>query len=117
LRPKVDAQGRLVGLQWGAGFVIPIAEPARAGRRGREQQGELAEIRALIAAGKVLRTRIVRTVIDGRDTYRMQMVMDGPAPRRHPVGGSGVVRPRTQHDRCGSATQRRHLDRVCTAAR
>ena len=35
------------------------------GRRGPEQQTELPEIEALIAAGKVLSTRIVRTVING----------------------------------------------------
>ncbi len=74
LRPKTDAAGRLLGLQWGAGFVVAMATPALTGRRGKEQQGELAEIEALIAAGKVLSTRIVRTVIHGRDTYRMQMV-------------------------------------------
>ena len=90
LRPKVDGDGRLVGLQWGAGFVIPIAEPAQTGRRGKEQRAELAEIEALIAAGKVLYTRIVRTVIDGRDTYRMQIVMDGHPSQRHPVGDGRV---------------------------
>jgi putative transposase len=90
LRPKVGGDGRLVGLQWGAGFVIPIAEPAQSGRRGNEQQAELAEIEALIAARKVLHTRIVRTVIDGRDTYRMQMVMDGQPSQRHPVGDGRV---------------------------
>ena len=31
----------------------------------------------MIAAGKVLSTRIVRTVIGGRDTYRVQLVCDG----------------------------------------
>jgi hypothetical protein len=41
LRPKVDADGRLVGLQWGAGLVIPIAAPAQTGRRGKEQEAEL----------------------------------------------------------------------------
>ncbi len=90
LRPKVDGDGRLVGLQWGAGFVIPISEPAQTGRRGKEQQAELAEIEALIAAGSVLHTRIVRKVIDGRDTYRMQMVMDGHPSQRHPVGNGRV---------------------------
>ena len=90
LRPKTDEAGRLVGLQWGAGFVIPIAPAAVSGRRGKEQQAELAEIEALIAAGKVLSTRIVRTVINGRDTYRMQMVMDGHPTRRHPVGDGRV---------------------------
>src|SRR5258707_6937250 len=90
LRPYVDRTSRLVGLQWGGGFVIPIAEPAQSGRRGKEQQVELAEIEALIAQGKVLSTRIVRTVINGRDTYRMQLVCDGHPPRRHPVGDGRV---------------------------
>lgn len=90
LRPKTDAAGRLVGLQWGAGFVIAIASPASTGRRGKEQQAELAEIEALIAAGKVLSTRIVRTVIAGRDTYRMQLVCDGHPTRRHSVGDGRV---------------------------
>jgi putative transposase len=90
LRPKTDAAGRLVGLQWGAGLVVAVAAPATSGRRGKEQQAELAEIEALIAASKVLSTRIVRTVINGRDTYRMQLVCDGHPARRHPVGDGRV---------------------------
>jgi putative transposase len=90
LRPKTDAAGRLVGLQWGAGFVVPIAAAAVSGRRGREQRVELAEIEALIAAGKVLSTRIVRTVINGADTYRMQLVCDGHPTRRHRIGDGRV---------------------------
>lgn len=90
LRPKTDEAGALVALQWGAGFVIPIATPATAGRRGIEQQTELAEIEALIAAAKVLSTRIVRTVINGRATYRMQLVCDGRPARRHPAGDGRV---------------------------
>jgi hypothetical protein len=90
LRPKADAAGRLVGLQWGAGFVVAIAAPGPTGRRGQEQQAELAQIEALIAAGKVRSTRIVRTVINGRDTYRMQLVCDGHPTRRHPVGDGRV---------------------------
>jgi putative transposase len=90
LRPKTDEAGALVGLQWGAGFVVPIVPSAASGRRGKEQQAELAEIEALIAAGKVLSTRIVRTVINGRDTYRLQLVCDGRPTRRHPVGDGQV---------------------------
>lgn len=90
LRPKTDAAGRLVGLQWGGGFVIAIAAAATSGRRGREQQRELGEIEALIGAGKVLSARIVRTVINGVDTYRMQLVCDGRPPRRHAVGADLV---------------------------
>ncbi|MDT7761162.1 MAG: hypothetical protein QOC63_582 [Mycobacterium sp.] len=90
LRPRIDAAGRLVGLQWGAGLVIATCAPAQSGRRGQEQQGELAELEALIAAGKVLSTRIVRTVINGRDTYRMQLVCDGRPTRRHRVGDGRV---------------------------
>jgi hypothetical protein len=32
----------------------------------------------------------VRTVINGRDTYRMQLVCDGHPTRRHPVGDGRV---------------------------
>jgi hypothetical protein len=90
LRPKTNEAGALVGLQWGAGFVVPIAPAAASGRRGREQQAELAEIEALIAAGKVLSTRIVRTVVNGRDTYGVQLICDGRPTRRHPVGDGQV---------------------------
>src|SRR5262249_24708592 len=90
LRPKTDAAGRLVGLVWGAGFVIATRPAAQSGRRGKEQQAELAEIEALIAASKVLSTRIVRTVINGADTYRMQLVCDGRRAGRHPVGDGRV---------------------------
>jgi hypothetical protein len=38
----------------------------------------------------VLSTRIVRTVVGGRDTYRMQLVCDGHPARRHPVGDGRV---------------------------
>ena len=91
LRPRVDGSGRLVGLQWGAGLVISIARPAQTGRRGKEQQAELAEIEALIATGKVLSARIVRTLVKGVDTFRMQLVCDGPPARRHPVGDGRVA--------------------------
>jgi hypothetical protein len=107
LRPKVDASGRLVGLGWGAGFVIPIAAPAQSGRRGNEQQAELSEIEALIAAGKVLSARIVRTVINGRDTYRMQLVCDGHPTPRHPVAMGGcrsTSAPARSRSRCGAPT-------------
>jgi putative transposase len=90
LRPKTDSAGRLIGLQWGTGFVIALATPCESGRRGKEQQGELAEIEGLILAGKVLSTRIVRAVVNGRDTYRMQVVCDGRPTRRHPVGDGQV---------------------------
>lgn len=90
LRPKTDETGALVGLQWGAGFVISIAAAATSGRRGREQAAELVQIEALIAAGKVLSTRIVRTVINGRNTYRMQLVCDGRPTQRHEHGGGRV---------------------------
>ena len=86
LRAKTDACGRLLGLQWGNGSVIAVAPPAAGGRRGKEQRAELAQIEALVAAGKVLYARIVRTIIAGRSTYRMQLVVDGKPPARHPLG-------------------------------
>lgn len=90
LRPKTDPAGRLLGLQWGNGFLLGAASAAVGGRRGKEQQAELTEIETLIEAGKVLYTRIVRTVIAGRPTYRMQLVVDGKPPVRHCVGDGRV---------------------------
>jgi putative transposase len=43
-----------------------------------------------LGCGRVLSTRIVRTVINGRDTYRLQLVIDGHPTRRHPVGNGRV---------------------------
>jgi putative transposase len=90
LRPKTDPAGRLIGLLWGAGLVIPRAAPCESGRRGTERQAGLADIEGLIVAGKVLSTRIVCTVVDGRDTDRMQLVCGGRPTRRHPVGDGQV---------------------------
>ncbi|HUH69701.1 MAG TPA: hypothetical protein VLZ05_13025 [Mycobacterium sp.] len=45
LRPTTDAAGRLVGLQWGAGFVVAIAPPASSGRRGKEQRASWPRLR------------------------------------------------------------------------
>jgi hypothetical protein len=90
LRPKTDVSGRLLGLQWGNGFVIGVGCVAAGGRRRKEQQAALAEIEALIAAGKVLYARIVRTIIAGQPTYRMQLVVDGKPPQRHPIGDGRV---------------------------
>jgi putative transposase len=91
LRPKTDVAGWLVGLQWGEGLVILIAPAAQTGRRGKEQQAELGEIEALIATRKVLSSRIVRTTVNGTDTYRMQLVCDGSPARRHVVGDGRVA--------------------------
>ena len=68
---------------------------AQWGRRGTEQQTELAEIEGLIAAGKVLSTRIVRTVINDAAACHMRLVCtDGHPTRRHPDRRrEGVVGP------------------------
>ena len=90
LRPMTDEAGGLVGLRWGAGLVMPIAAPAQSGRGGTGRRAELAEIEGLIAAGTVFSARIVRTLIDGRGAYRMQLVCAGCPTRRHLVGDGQV---------------------------
>ena len=91
LRPETDVDGFLVGLRWGRGFVIPIAAPATGfSRRAREEQAEYARINELIGTGNVLSTRIVKTVIRGRNTYRMQIAMDGHPDQRHLIGDGRV---------------------------
>lgn len=91
LRPEV-VNGELVGLRWGMGFVIPIAPPATGtSRKACEQQTEYARINELIATGKVLSARVVKTVVRGRDTYRIQVAMDGHPDQRHQVGTGRVA--------------------------
>jgi putative transposase len=90
LRPN-PAQGRDIRTRFVTGTRVYNAVLGVFLKRSRaEQQAELAEIEALIAAGRVLSTRIVRMVIDGRDTYRMQLVCDGHPSRRHLVGDGRV---------------------------
>ncbi len=74
-------EGVPIGLQWTAGFVIPFAPT-----RTRAAEAEWARIVAHIAAGHVRYVRIVRTIVGTRATYRAQLVLDAPAPVRHPVG-------------------------------
>jgi putative transposase len=111
LRPKTDTAGRLVGLGWGARFVIASAAPAKSGRRGTEQQAELAEIEALIVAGKVLSTRIVRTVINQRPRHlpHADGVRRASGPAASGRRWQGVVRPGAQPDRGHRPGTRRRL--------
>lgn len=83
LHPKIVA-GHVVGVLWGQGFLLELAPTDHTDAAERDR------LDAWAAAGKVRSTRIVHTLIAGRDTYRAQMVIDGPAPIRHPVG-TGTV--------------------------
>jgi hypothetical protein len=105
LRPKIDAAGQLVGLRWGTGFVVPVAAPAQSGRRGTKQQAELAEIEALIAAGKVRYPDSAHR--DQRPRHLPHATCHGRVsdPAALDRGQPGVVRPWTQRDRCRCRTQ------------
>ncbi len=70
-----------VGLQWTHGFVIRFA-PVRT----RAEHVEWARIADHVGAGRVRHARIVRTLVGTKVTYRAQLVLDAPAPVRHPVG-------------------------------
>lgn len=83
LRPKIVA-GQVVGVLWGRGFLLELAPTDHTDTAERDR------LNAWAVAGKVRSTRIVHTLIAGQDTYRAQMVIDGPAPIRHPVG-TGTV--------------------------
>ncbi len=108
LRPFVDRNGRLVGLQWGAGFVIPIAAAAKSGRRGKEQLVELAEIEALIAGGQ----RVVhadRAHGDRRSRHLPHATRHRRAsdPQALSWRRAGVIRPGTVEHCSGCRAQRR----------
>jgi len=83
LHPKI-VDGHVVGVLWGRGFLLELAPT------DHTDTAERIRLDAWAAAGKVRSTRIVHTLIAGRDTYRAQMVIDGPAPIRHPVGTGSV---------------------------
>ena len=79
-----------------------LPRPPQTGRRGKEQQAELAEIEALIAAGKVLSTRIVRTRDQrARHLPHANGVRWAPDPAASGRRRAGVVRSRPVRDRGG----------------
>ncbi|MDM3929293.1 hypothetical protein QRB35_25260, partial [Mycobacterium intracellulare subsp. chimaera] len=104
LRPKTDEAGRLVGLQWGAGFVIPIAPAAVSGRRGREQQAELAEIDALIAAGSVARSMNNETAGRHEESPHLQCGEDVNLPLLSSTHGPHDVHTLEMVSMCGFRT-------------
>lgn len=89
LKPKV-VDGVLASFQFGQATQIQFAAPASTGRKGREQQENWAVLTGHVLAGRVLSSRIVKTVISGRPTFRAQFTIDGPAPQRHEVGTGRV---------------------------
>ncbi|MHB8323248.1 MAG: zinc ribbon domain-containing protein, partial [Candidatus Dormibacteria bacterium] len=79
----------------GKGLAVPFAQPKSLG-----EQAELDRITDLVTAGKLISCRITRTKVRGRWAYRAQLVMDGAAPVRHPVGSEQVsldLGPSTAH--------------------
>ena len=79
VQPVMDG-GQLVGVRWGKDLVLGVAQP-----RSEAEAHELARLSCLLASGELLSCRIVRTRIGSRWTYRVQFVVDGSSPLRHPV--------------------------------
>jgi putative transposase len=89
MRPKV-INSVVAGFQFSAKTLIMFATPGTTGRKGREQTENWNRLSDHILEGRVLSSRIVKTTISGRVTYRAQFTIDGPAPSRHPVGTGRV---------------------------
>jgi putative transposase len=90
LRPYLK-DGKLVALQWGDGFLLPLERPkAGSSKRAKAERQERETLEELICAKKLLYCRIVRRQVKGRWCFEAQFVLDGPASQRHPVG-EGVV--------------------------
>ncbi len=85
IKPVMDGT-RLVGIQWGRGRVMSLADP-----RTKAESAELKRIATHIAAGGFLYCRVVSRSIAGRWCHEAQFVMDGLAPLRHPVGSESMV--------------------------
>ena len=74
--------GTLVGFQWG-GHRFTLAQPKTAAERE-----EFARIEGVMRGGHYRYSRVIRTRIRGRWTYRVQFVVEGLPP----------VRPKARHD-------------------
>jgi len=85
ITPVMD-DGHLVGIQWGRGFVVPIAPVGT-----RAEAAELARIGTVTSAHGLLYCRVVSRLIGGRWCHEAQFVMDGPAPLRHRIGNESMV--------------------------
>lgn len=91
LQPELDDAGRLVGLRWGRGLLLPAERPkAGPSRRARSERQERQRLEGLIASGHLLYCRIVRRKVRGRWCFEAQFVLDGRPPKRHPVGDEVV---------------------------
>lgn len=64
LQPVINREGHLKSLRWGK-LAIPFAHA-----KTRAEREEMARLEALVAEGKLLSCRIVRTTIRGRVSFR-----------------------------------------------
>ena len=89
---QVLDNGHLIAVRWSK-VVIPVeALPEHStSRHDRELAVERGRLEFLIAAGGLIQTRIVRNMIRGRPSLRVQFVVDGRPPIRHETG-TGVGR-------------------------
>ncbi|MHB8290769.1 MAG: nuclease/transposase family protein, partial [Acidimicrobiales bacterium] len=90
IQPVLD-NGHLVAVRWSK-MVIPVEPLPKhpTSRHDRDAAAERARLQSLIAAGGLIQTRIVRSMIRGRPSLRAQFVVDGRSPIRHETG-TGTV--------------------------
>lgn len=92
IQPVIDG-GHLTAVRWSK-EIIPVAPIPEhpTNRADREAANERARLEAIIAAGGLLQTRIVRSYLRGQPILRAQFVVDGRPPIRHEVG-TGTISP------------------------
>ncbi len=84
MRPVVE-EGKITHLQWGKDLQIPVSTP-----KTRREEVERNRIESLVEQGKLLYCRVIFEEVSGRTPLYAQLVLDGPAPIRHPVGKGKV---------------------------
>lgn len=84
LVPVFNETGLLCGLRWGKNLTLDVIKP-----KSKKSSDEFERISKAVTAGW-LYARVVRTVIQGRVTFRAQFVCDGHPPIRHEIGTERV---------------------------
>ena len=84
MRPVVE-DGKITALRWSRATRIAASKP-----KNRDEQIERERIETLVSQGKLLCCRVVFEQVRGKTLLYLQLVLDGPAPRRHQIGKGKV---------------------------
>ena len=92
--PKLSKDGELQGLKVGKHLIPFEPLPAGEGRKYQEALENYDQVVSAVSEGRLLYTRLIRKMANGRPYFQAQFVVDGQALQRHvpaPEGTRGCV--------------------------